>query len=172
MLESIQHRLKRMNPPRIKITYDDATDGVATKEELPFVMGVIGDYTGDNEKCQDIKDAKFTLIDKENIDKFVEYITPTLSFGVPKIIKNGVEEGKLKVDLTFKCREDFEPKSIIQQTDYLRDTEAKLNLLMEILVSFDSNEEIQKTFEQIVQDVNSLKSLKEQIQESLNSLKG
>ncbi|MCW8988432.1 MAG: type VI secretion system contractile sheath small subunit, partial [Gammaproteobacteria bacterium] len=67
MADSIHDKLKRVRKPRVHITYDVETNGAVAEKEIPFVMGVMGDYSGDNtETKKPLKDRKFSQIDRDN----------------------------------------------------------------------------------------------------------
>ena len=73
MAESIQHKLSRVRPPRVQITYDVETGGAIEKKELPFVIGVVADLTGVDEEGPRL-DADLT--DEERTEKPREKLAP------------------------------------------------------------------------------------------------
>ena len=83
MSESIHNKLKRVRKPRVHITYDVETNGAVTKKDIPFVMGVMGDYSGDNvEDRKSLKDRKFSQIDRDNFNDIMSKTAPKLNLKV------------------------------------------------------------------------------------------
>ena len=161
---SIQHKLTRIRPPRVKITYDVETEGAEKKIELPFVIGIIGDYAGDNINAKDMQN-EFVLVDTDNVDQFMQHVSPKLKYTVPKV----EGEGNLEVVLNFKSREDFEILSIVKQIKELRDLHEKLLVLNEISVMIDGHDNLQKTLETILKDKNLLKTLEDDTKKMLKT---
>ncbi|HWZ45489.1 MAG TPA: type VI secretion system contractile sheath small subunit [Candidatus Saccharimonadales bacterium] len=113
MGESIQHKLDRIRPPRVQITYDLETGGAMQKKEIPFVMGIMADLSGDKTKTETDRkllsdpERKFIEIDRDNFDSIMQSIAPTRSIKIPA---GDPSAGKFEtVDLTFKCIDDFAP---------------------------------------------------------------
>jgi len=104
MAESTQHKLDRIRPPRVQITYDLETGGAIQKKEIPFVMGIMADLSGTKPAAKKLSDPerKFIEIDRDSFDSIMRSIKPTLS--VP--ITHG---GPTTLDLTFECMDDFMP---------------------------------------------------------------
>ena len=113
MAESIHDKLKRVRKPRVHITYEVETNGALDKKEIPFVMGVMGDYSGDNtETKKQLKDRKFSQIDRDNFNEVMSNVSPKLSLKVDNTLAdNGTE---MAVSLDFKSMEDFEPHKVMQ----------------------------------------------------------
>ena len=77
MSGSIHDKLKRVRKPRVHITYDIETNGNIVEKEIPFVVGVMGDYSGDNTKSKKtLKDRKFSQIDQDNFDDVMSTVAP------------------------------------------------------------------------------------------------
>src|SRR5450631_4477149 len=108
--ESTQHKLDRVRPPRVQITYDVEVGGAIEIKELPFVMGVLGDFTGQPEQpLPRLRDRKFTEVNPDNFDTVLEGMKPHLAFAVENKLSEDPEGPQLKVDLNFKKMDDFEP---------------------------------------------------------------
>ena len=117
--QSGQRFIKRNRPPRVHITYDDPTN-VEEKIELPFVMGVMSDLSGNSPGVEkvDIADRKFLDIDMDNIDNRMAAIQPGVSFRVEnKLAENSGE--KMSINLQFNKMADFEPAAIAKQVPAL-----------------------------------------------------
>ncbi len=116
MPESLQHKLDRVRSPRVHITYDVETGGAIEKKELPFVMGVFGDFTGQPEEpLPRLKDRKFVEVNPDNFDSVLAAMKPHLSFQVENKISDDPDAGQVKVDLHFRSMEDFEPTQVARQ---------------------------------------------------------
>ena len=112
--ESTQQRLSRDKAPRVQITYDVEVGDALENKELPFVMGVLGDYAGQNkESLARFKDRKFVQVDQDNFDDVLAGMAPRLALKVDNRLR---EDGsRLGVDLTFRRLEDFEPQNVARQ---------------------------------------------------------
>ncbi len=117
--ESLQKKITRVRPPRVHITYDVETGGAIEKRELPFVVGVLADLSGQPDKpLPAIKDRKFVEIDRDNFDQVMAKIEPRLAFKVDNRLTE--DDTRLGVDLRFRSREDFEPAKVAEQVPALR----------------------------------------------------
>src|SRR5215831_7234585 len=117
--ENTQHKVGRDKPTRVKITYDLHTGNAIEKKELPFVMGVIGDFTGQpSEPLPRLKDREFAEIDGNNFNKVLEGMKPHLAFTVDNKLSDD-PNAQLKVNLHFKSMDDFEPENVAKQVPAL-----------------------------------------------------
>src|SRR6478672_6147095 len=99
--DSMQHKLDRVRPPRVQITYDVEVGDAIELKELPFVMGVLGDFTGQpTEPLAKLKDRKFVDVNPDNFDDVLKSMRPHLAFTVENKLSEDPEAGKLGVDLT------------------------------------------------------------------------
>src|SRR6266852_5890760 len=111
--ESTQHKLDRVRSPRVQITYDVEIGDAIELKELPFVLGVLGDFTGQPEQpLAKLKDRKFIEVNPDNFDSVLEGMKPHLSFAVEKKLSEDSNAPQLKVNLNFKKMEDFEPANV------------------------------------------------------------
>ena len=117
--ESQQKKLSRVRKPRVHITYDVETNGAMVKKELPFVVGVLGDFSGNpTQPLKNFKDRKFVQIDRDNFNDVMSRMTPGLNIKVENTRKgDGSEMG---LQLQFNSMDDFEPARIIEQVEPLR----------------------------------------------------
>ncbi|HLI04651.1 MAG TPA: type VI secretion system contractile sheath small subunit, partial [Terracidiphilus sp.] len=114
--QSAQHKLDRVRPPRVQITYDVEVGGAIEVKELPFVVGVLGDFTGNPEQpLPKLKDRKFVEVNPDNFDTVLEGMKPHLSFTVENKLSDEADAPNLKIDLKFKKMEDFEPGNVARQ---------------------------------------------------------
>jgi type VI secretion system protein ImpB len=162
MSASIHSKLDRVRKPRVHITYDVETEGAAIVRELPFVMGVMGDFSGDpTAPLQSMTDRKFVQIDRDNFNDVMSRMNPGLKLKVDnKLSEAG---GQMAVDLKFNAIEDFEPARVAAQVPALRalmETRAKLRDLMS---KVDRSEELEGLLEKVLQNENELKTLSGQL---------
>lgn len=117
--ESTQKRIARDRAPRVQINYDvEIGDAIETKE-LPFVLGVLGDYSGNpTAPLPKLKERKFVDIDRDNFDDVLKGVAPRLAFRVENKLKNdGTQMG---MELNFSKLEDFEPQNVVSQVEPLK----------------------------------------------------
>ena len=122
--ESTQHKLDRVRKPRVQITYDVETGGAMELKELPFVMGVLGDFTGqptEDSPLPRLKERKFEEVTPGTFDKVLAKMKPHLAFTVENKLSEDPNVGRLAVDLTFKSLDDFSPEQVARQVGPLRE---------------------------------------------------
>ena len=158
MPESIHEKLKRVRPPRVHITYDVETEGAVVMKDLPFVVGVLGDFSGDpTEPLKPLKDRKFVQIDRDSIADVMARMTPGLNMRVENTLKGDGSE--LGVQLKFRSMEDFEPANVVKQVEPLRKLLETRNKLRDLLVASDRNENIENDLEKILKNADEMKKL-------------
>ncbi|TQV85867.1 type VI secretion system contractile sheath small subunit [Aliikangiella coralliicola] len=158
MAESIHNKLKRVRKPRVHITYDVETNGAVSKKEIPFVMGVMGDYSGDNtENKKALKDRKFSQIDRDNFNEIMAKTAPKLDLKVDNTMEGDGSE--MSVNLDFKHMEDFEPHKIVDQVEPLRKLMETRNKLRDLLSKADRSEELEDLLEEILSNTETIASL-------------
>lgn len=120
--ESAQHKLDRVRPPRVHITYDVEVGDAIELKELPFVLGVLGDFTGMPEQpLPRLRDRKFVEINPDNFDKVLEGMNPHIAFSVENKLSEDPDAGQLRVNLNFKSMDDFEPENVARQVKPLKE---------------------------------------------------
>lgn len=126
--QSVQKRLQKVRPPRVQLTYDVEIGDAIERKELPFVVGVVADLSGQSEVEQPkLKDRKFVAIDRDNIDDVMQGLQPRAAFQVPN--KLDARGGTFAVDMTFTSMDSFSPEAVVAQIEPLRrllDARAKL----------------------------------------------
>src|SRR5499433_4067010 len=111
--QSTQHKLDRVRSPRVHITYDVEVGGAIEIKELPFVVGVLGDFTGQPEQpLPKLKERRFVEVTPDNFDSVLESMKPHLSFAVENKLSEDSNAPQLKVDLRFKSMDDFGPENV------------------------------------------------------------
>jgi type VI secretion system protein ImpB len=161
-MASIHQKLDRVRKPRVHITYDVETEGAMVQKELPFVVGVIGDFSGDpTEPLKPLKDRKFIQIDRDNFNDVMARMTPGVKMKVDNTLAD--DGSQLSVDLAFKSMEDFEPGRIVQQVEPLRKLMETRNQLRDLLSKADRSEELEGILEKVLQSTDELAKLGEQL---------
>jgi type VI secretion system protein ImpB len=162
MSGSVHAKLNRVRKPRVHISYEVETEGAAVVRELPFVMGVMGDFSGDpTAPLQPMADRKFIQIDRDNFNDVMARMTPGLKLKVDN--KLSEEGGQMGVDLKFNSIEDFEPGRVAAQVPAMRalmETRAKLRDLMS---KVDRSDELESLLEKVLKSENELKALQGQL---------
>jgi len=156
--ESTQKKIGRDRAPRVHISYDvEIGDAIETKE-LPFVLGVLGDYSGQpKEPLPRLKDRKFVQVDSENLDDVLKGISPRLLLRVDNQIKKNNSE--IAVELNFKKMEDFEPVQIVKQVEPLRKLLEARTRLADLRGKLAGNDKLEELLEKIIHDTEKLESI-------------
>ncbi len=158
--ESIQKRLEKVRPPRVQLTYDVEIGDAIESKELPFVVGVLGDFTGKvdpNKPVTKLKDRKFVNVDLDNFDDVMKGMAPAASYRVNN--KLSPEGGEFAVNLQFEKMEDFRPEAVVQQVEPLRkllDARTKLSDLRNKLAG---NEKLEDILGDVLSSTEKLKKL-------------
>jgi type VI secretion system protein ImpB len=162
--ESIQKKLGRVRPPRVHVTYDVDVGDAIEKKELPFVMGVLGDFTGQPEQpLPKLKDRRFVEVTPDNFDGVLESMNPHLAFAVENKLADDPNAGQLKVDLHFKSLEDFEPEQVARQVKPLRELLELRTRLNDLKGTLQTNEKLDEALLQAVSNTENLDKLKSEI---------
>jgi len=157
-MESIHSKLSRVRKPRVHITYDVETEGAAVKKELPFVVGVMGDFAGHNtEALKPLKDRRFVQIDRDNFDEVLKRMNPKLNFKVDN--KLAGDDSQFNVELEFKSMQDFEPAAIVKQVEPLDKLMATRNKLRDLMTKIDRSEELENILERVLNNNEDLQKL-------------
>lgn len=112
--DSSQHRVGRVRPPRVQITYDVEDGGATTTRELPMVAGVVSSLSGDAENPTAYSERGFVEVEQGGIDRLMTRIGPQLKLSVPDEI-SGSEDTKIAVELDFGSMDDFDPMGVAAQ---------------------------------------------------------
>lgn len=162
MSESIHNKLKRVRKPRVHITYDVETNGAEVKKELPFVVGVMGDYSGDNaESRKALKDRKFVQIDRDNFNEAMAKVNPKLELQVENTLAG--DGSKMGVNLDFKSMDSFSPEAIVDQVEPLKQLLEARNKLRDLLSKADRSEELEKVLEEILKNADNVTDISKEL---------
>jgi type VI secretion system protein ImpB len=160
--ESIQQKLKRIRPPRVQITYDVEIGGAIEMKELPFVVGVLGDFSGQPvEPLARLKDRKLIEIDRDNFDQVLEAQAPRLALRVDNKLSD--DGSKMNVEMKFNNMMDFEPDQVVQQVEPLRKLVEARQKLRDILSKTDGNDKLEAMLTDLLKDPNAQKQLGKQL---------
>jgi type VI secretion system protein ImpB len=156
--DSMQKKLSRVRPPRVQITYDvEVGDAIETKE-LPFVLGVLGDYSGKPKQAlPKIKERKFVEIDRDNFDEVLKGIAPRLLMRVENELKK--DNTEIGVELSFSKLEDFEPARIVDQLEPLKKLLEVRTRLSDLRNKITGNDKLEELLDEIVRDTEKLKQI-------------
>lgn len=159
--DSTQHKLDKVRSPRVQITYDVEVGGAIEIKELPFVMGVLGDFTGSpTEPLPKLKDRKFVEIDPDNFDTVLAAMKPHLAFAVDNKLSDDPNAGQLRVDLNFKSMDDFEPANIVKQVPPLKELLDLRTRLGDLRGSLQGNDKLEESLLNAVSNTELMEKLK------------
>ncbi|MBY0411466.1 MAG: type VI secretion system contractile sheath small subunit [Burkholderiaceae bacterium] len=167
MSNSLQHWVGRNRPPRVQITYDVEIGDAVEKKELPLVVGLLADLSGQPVKpLPKLKERRFVEIDRDNFDNVMAKISPRLDLSVPDTMKG---EGNLKIELNFAEFGDFHPEAIVNQIPRLAKLLEARQQLRDLLAKLDGNDELDDLLESVVQSTEDLKTVQSQAQAEQSS---
>jgi type VI secretion system protein ImpB len=157
-VSSIHDKLDRVRKPRVHITYQVETEGAVVEKELPFVVGVLGDFSGNpTQPLKPLKDRKFVQIDRDNFNDVMARMTPGVNLKVENTLAN--DGSQMAVNLKFKSMEDFEPGKIVNQVEPLKKLLETRDKLRDLLTKVDRSENLEGLLENILQNTEQLKKL-------------
>ena len=161
--ESLQKKLDRVRPPRVQIKYEVEIGDAMELKELPFVLGVLGDYSGKPEKpLPPLKQRKFVNIDRDNFDKVMEGMAPRLAYRVDDKLSG--EEGKqLNVELKFKSMDDFHPEQVAKQIEPLRQLLQTRDKLKDLLGKLEGNDKLDELLQSVLNSTEAKQSLSKEL---------
>ncbi|MBV9655539.1 MAG: type VI secretion system contractile sheath small subunit [Acetobacteraceae bacterium] len=158
MSGSIHEKLSRVRKPRVHITYEVETEGAQVVRELPFVVGVLGDFSGDpTQPLRPLSERKFIQIDRDNFNDVMARLAPGLNLKVDnKLADDGTQ---MAVDLKFNSMDDFEPGRIVEQVPALKALLETRNKLRDLMSKVDRSDELENLLEQVLKNQEELKAL-------------
>ncbi len=155
---SIHDKLERVRKPRVHISYQVETEGAEIQKELPFVVGVLGDFSGNpTEPLKPMKDRKFIQIDRDNFNDVMGRMTPGLNIKVENTLKG--DNSELALQMKFKSIEDFEPGQVVKQVEPLKKLLETRDKLRDLLTKVDRSEDLENVLERVLQNTDELKKL-------------
>ena len=162
--ESVHKKLERVRPPRVHVTYDVEVGGAIEVKELPFVMGVMADLSGQpREPLARLKDRRFVEVTPDNFDSVLESFKPHLSFDVDNKLSEDANAGQLKVDLDFKGLDDFEPTQVAKQVKPLKELLDLRTKLSDLRGALQGNDKLDELLMDAASDTEKLDRLKKEL---------
>jgi type VI secretion system protein ImpB len=156
--ESLQHTLDRVRSPRVQITYDVEVGDSIQMKEIPFVVGVLGDLSGNpDEPLPKLKDRKFIEIDRDNFNTVLAGMKPRLAYKVDNKLTD--DNSKLGVELRFNSLEDFHPERVAAQVAPLRKLAEARKKLSDLLNKLDGNDKLEELLKEVISSTETLEKL-------------
>jgi type VI secretion system protein ImpB len=163
--ESVNKKLERVRPPRVHISYDVEVGNAIELKELPFVMGVLGDFTGQPEEpLARLKERKFVEITLDNFDDVLASMKPHLSYTVENKLSEEAEPGKIGVNLHFKSMDDFEPANVARQIKPLKELLDLRTKLSDLRGSLQGNDKLDEILMETLNNQDKMSKLKTEVE--------
>ena len=160
--ESTQQQLGRVRPPRVHITYDVETGGAIEMKELPFVMGVLADLSGNPaQPLPRLKERKFVEVNPDNFDTVLKSAQPRLQFTTDN--KLNPDGSKIAVELKFESLEDFSPDRVAEQVKPLRELLELRTKLADLRGRLQGNDKLEEILQQTINDADTMRKLRAEI---------
>ncbi len=159
--ESVQKRLQKIRPPRVQMTYDVEIGDAIESKELPFVMGVVGDFGGNSEVEQKrLKERKFVNIDRDNFDEVLKGVEPRATYQVENTLAG--DGSSFAVDLRFKSMDDFRPEAVVEQVEPLRKLLDARTKLADLRNKLAGNDKLEDLLSEVLSSTDKLAELGQQ----------
>ncbi len=156
--DSIQKRLEKVRPPRVQLTYDVEKGDAIEQKELPFVMGVLADLSGNpKEPLPKLRDRKFVNVDLDNFDEVMKGMAPRATYRVKNELSP--EGGEFAVDMTFEKIEDFRPEAVAQKVEPLRKLLEARTKLADLRNKLAGNEKLEDILNDVLTSTEKLAEL-------------
>lgn len=160
--DGIQKRLEKVRPPRVQLTYDVERGDAIEQKELPFVVGVLGDFAGASSQAQPkLRERKFVSVDVDNFDEVMKGMAPRASFRVANELSG---DGQLGVDLTFEKMDDFRPEAVVQKIEPLRKLLEARTKLADLRNKLAGNDKLEDLLSEVLANTEQLAELGGQAQ--------
>lgn len=170
MVESTQHTLDRVRPPRVQITYDVEIGNAIVMKELPFVIGIMADLSGmPTDPLPPIKQRKFVEIDRDNFPDYLLSVSPRLALQVKDTLGDGSDF--LNAEIIIKSMDDFGPVSIAKHVPKLNKIYASRIKLGDLIAKMEGNDPLQNLIKEVVADADLKSLLRQQIDAVLKANK-
>jgi type VI secretion system protein ImpB len=162
--ESTQKKLERVRPPRVQIAYEVETGGAIELKELPFVMAVLADLSGQpTDPLPKLKDRKFVDVTPDNFDDVLASMKPHLMFAVENKLSEDANAGKIGVDLNFRSMDDFAPEAVVQQVKPLKELLDLRTKLANLRATLQGNDKLDEILQATVNDDAKMSKLREEL---------
>ena len=155
--DSVQKRLSKVRPPRVQMTYDVEVGDAMENKELPFVVGVMGDFGGNPDTPHKrLKERNFVNIDGSNFDEVLAGVDPVLHFQVPNRLGG---EGEFPVELHFGSMQDFRPEAIVRQVEPLSKLLQARRKLADLRNKLAGNDRLEDLLTDVLQNTENLAAI-------------
>lgn len=163
MGESVHDKLQRVRKPRVHLRLDVHTDGAMEVNELPFVVGVMGDFAGNNSTNElgTLRNRKFTEINRDTFTQIMQRIKPGLSLKVENTLKG--DGSQMGVNLKFDSMESFEPGNVAKQIEPLKQLLETRQKLSALLTTMNLGPKLETTLEEILKNTDQTKQLLDEV---------
>lgn len=160
MSSSGQKFIGKNRAPRVQVEYDVELYGAEKKVNLPFIMGVMSDLSGNPaEPLEKVEDRNFLEIDTDNFNDRLKSTKPRVAFMVPNVITG---EGQIAVDMTFENMDDFSPAKVAEKVDGLKQLLEAREQLANLLSYMDGKAGAEELLSKVLEDPALLKALASQ----------
>lgn len=165
MAESQQHKLDRVRPPRVQITYDVETNGAMEKKELPFLVGVMAELSGHRPQAEigPIKSRDFKEIDRDNIDAVMKDAAPVLNFTVKNKLSDNEDGSDIRVSLKFDGMGSFSPYQVADQIAPLKELLEMRKRLDEVLSKISTNDQLADVLQDVINNTEKVQKLAKEL---------
>jgi len=171
--ESTQTKLSRVRPPRVQITYDVQVGDAIELKEIPFVLGVLADLSGNpTEELPRLKDRKFVEVTPDNFDDVLASMKPHLAYSVENKLASDPDAPKLKVDLNFRSLEDFEPEKVARQIKPLEQLLELRTRLADLRGSLQTNQTLDDLLQEVINSSEKMQRLRTEVQAAEKAKEG
>jgi type VI secretion system protein ImpB len=161
-MASIHDKLEKVRKPRVHIKYEVETEGAMVEKELPFVVGVLGDFSGDpTAEPKPFGERKFVQIDRDNFDQVMLRMTPGLNMQVENKLTD--DDSMMRIDLAFNSMEDFEPARVVEQVPALKSLLDSRNQLRDLMAKADRSEQLERLLEDVLQNNTAIEKLVDEL---------
>ncbi len=162
MSDSSQKKVGKVRPPRVQITYDVEDGGATTSRELPMVVGVISNLSGDNADPVEYNKREFVEVEQGGVDRFMKRVAPKLEFSVDDKI-SGEEDSELAVSLDFQSMDDFSPLGVAAQLPQTRKLLEARRKLADLYSKVEANDKLDGILGEVLQDSDKQEQLKKEL---------
>ncbi|MCY4413845.1 MAG: type VI secretion system contractile sheath small subunit [Alphaproteobacteria bacterium] len=172
MAESTQHKLDRVRPPRVQITYDLEVGDAIEMRELPFIVGIMADLSGDRDPEQTMKavaERKFVEIDPDNFSDVMEDLSPRLALRVKNKLTGAEDDSQLNVLLNFKSMEDFDPVAVIKQVPAMAQLFEARTKMRDLLAKLDGNDDLERMLQDIVENSDMQQEVRKNLEDAVKA---
>jgi len=160
--ESSQHRNCGVRPPRVQITYDVEDGDAVDSRELPMVVGVLSDLSGDSTDSTQYAERSFEDIRPGGVDKYMARLSPTLSFDVSDAI-SGEKDAQIKANLNFNSLDDFSPMGVASQLPQTMKLLEARRQLADLYGKVEANDTLDGILGEVLADADKRNQLKSQL---------